>query len=101
MKLCRRYWGHKHNLDGFFVCRLRKISNEIPLANDDGSESETESESEEETETETADGETPEKKSLWEEEEDQKYILESQMKQKRRRGFKVLPPKAKRTKVAE
>jgi ribosomal RNA methyltransferase Nop2 len=101
MKLCRRYWGHKHNLDGFFVCRLRKISNEIPLANDDGSESESESESEEETETETADGETLEKKSLWEEEEDQKYILESQMKQKRRRGFRVLPSKAKRTKVAE
>lgn len=102
MKLCRRYWGHKHNLDGFFVCRLRKFSNEIPVVDDD--ESESESESEEETETEDTDGtnaETPEQKSLWDEEEDQKYIQESVLKMKRRRGFKILGPRTKKTKVAE
>src|SRR5271156_5916935 len=52
MKLCRRYWGHKHNLDGFFVCRLRKFSNEIPVVKD------VESESESEAEEEVVDGET-------------------------------------------
>ena len=99
MKLCRRYRGHKHNLDGFFVCRLRKISNQIPLAHDD--ESESESESEEETEMETIEGGTPEESSMWNDEEDKKYIEESQMKQKRRRGFKILPPKAKKAKITE
>jgi ribosomal RNA methyltransferase Nop2 len=98
MKLCRRYWGHKHNLDGFFVCRLRKFSNEIPEAKDDESESENE-DSEEETEEDSGiDGEEPKKepKSLWDEEEDRQYIEESQMKQRRRKGFKVLaaPKKA-------
>jgi 25S rRNA (cytosine2870-C5)-methyltransferase len=99
MKLCRRYWGHKHNLDGFFVCRLRKFSNEIPAAKDDESESEN-SESEEETEEDSGiDGEErtkKEPKSLWDDEEDQQYIKESQMKQRRRKGLKVLsaPKKA-------
>src|SRR5271169_6590213 len=70
MKLCRRYWGHKHNLDGFFVCRLRKFSNEIPAAKDDESESENE-DSDEETEVESSiDGEEKKEKSLWNEEED-------------------------------
>jgi 25S rRNA (cytosine2870-C5)-methyltransferase len=97
MKLCRRYWGHKHNLDGFFVCRLRKISNEIPVVQDEGSESESESEmSDEETENEMpVNGETKEK-SLWDEEEDQKYIEESLMKQKRKKGLRVLPSRKSR-----
>jgi ribosomal RNA methyltransferase Nop2 len=99
MKLCRRYWGHKHNLDGFFVCRLRKISNEIPVVGD--SENESESESEEESEIATTDAETMEETSMWDDEEDQKYILESRMKQKRKKGLKPLPRMAKKAKVAE
>jgi len=95
MKLCRRYWGHKHNLDGFFVCRLRKFSNEIPVVKDDESESEAEM-SEEETEPESmVNGEENVEKSLWDEEEDRKYIEESQLKQKRKKGVKVIPANKK------
>jgi 25S rRNA (cytosine2870-C5)-methyltransferase len=102
MKLCRRYWGHKHNLDGFFVCRLRKFSNEIPIVKDDGAESDEDSgesdESEEETTVVEEEGEKKQK-SLWDDEEDKKYIEESLSKQKKRKGLKVLPKKG--TKVSE
>src|SRR5271154_497801 len=72
MKLCRRYWGHKHNLDGFFVCRLRKISNEIPAVKDEDSRSESDSEmSDQETETEQSLNKEKKDMSLWDDEEDQ------------------------------
>jgi len=101
MKLCRRYWGHKHNLDGFFVCRLRKFSNEIPAVKDDESESESEG-SEEETEVESGvDGEEREGKTMWDEEEDKKYIQESLLKQKKKKGLKVIPRKVRKVDVSE
>jgi 25S rRNA (cytosine2870-C5)-methyltransferase len=96
MKLCRRYWAHKHNLDGFFVCRLRKFSNEIPVVLDNGENESESEESEEETEVDSCvDSDGKGEKGLWDDEEDKKYIEESLMKQRRKKGLKVLPPKAK------